>query len=130
MNGTTFEVEGVQAANRFIVNDPTEPTNAFESSPDCARSFAYWDRSLLDSARLLNSQTGEFVPTKLSPIGSGELTIGDTEVAVEQYKLSGEGVEVTLAYTQSAQGEEEWVGLTSKVKGGRTLTYVRTPGSL
>ena len=133
VNGKTFEVSGNQATNQFEVELP----GTANPNIDCARSFAYWDRSLLPATRvpensspLLNAQTGEFVAATLTDLGKGEMTIGDTPVEVNRYRLKGKDVQVTLAYAQTPTGQEEWVGLSSEVAGGRTLKYVRTEESL
>ena len=113
-----------------VVNGEEYTVDGDQSEKQCARSFAYWDRSLLDSAELLNSQTGDFVPTTLTAVGEGELTIGDEKVAVDRYRLTGDDLEITLSYTEDDAGNEEWVGLSTEVEGGRTLNYVRTPDTL
>jgi hypothetical protein len=91
-------------------------------------SFAYWDKDvLLQQQRLLNSQTGEYVPVRIAPLGSDRLRIGQRDVAVKRYALKGQGIDITLAYT--ADGGD-WVGLDSKLEGGRTLRYRRNAAEL
>jgi hypothetical protein len=48
-------------------------------------------------------------------------------VAVKRYALKGQGIDITLAYT--ADGGD-WVGLDSKLEGGRTLRYRRNAAEL
>ena len=143
VNGDTYEVSGKQADTSFRVieatNDKPPATKTLKALPReartaCTRSFAYWDRSLLPSSGLptdlLNAQTGELVPATLTPLAKGMLAIGEQQLPVNRYLLQGKDLQVTLAYNQGVDGNEEWVGLSSKVRGGRTLTYIRTPGSL
>ena len=143
VNGDTYEVSGKQADTSFRVieatNDKPPATKTLKALPReartaCTRSFAYWDRSLLPSSGLptdlLNAQTGELVPATLTPLAKGMLAIGEQQLPVNRYLLKGKDLQVTLAYNQGVDGNEEWVGLSSKVRGGRTLTYIRTPGSL
>lgn len=95
---------------------------------DCVASFAYWDKQvLLRSQRLLNSQTGEYLPVRIAPLGSDRIRIGQRDIAVQRYALKAQGIDITLAY--SVDGGE-WVALDSKMDGGRTLRYRRNAAEL
>ena len=91
---------------------------------ECVASFAYWDKDvLLRRQTLLNSQTGEYVPVRIAPLGPGTKRIDGRDLAVERYAMKGQGIDITLAYVA---GTDEWVGLDSKLDGGRTLRYRRS----
>jgi hypothetical protein len=119
-NGTRYLVAGQRAADAFVV-DSGAGTQRLE---DCIGSFAYWDkRKLLGRRTLLNPQTGDYVPVQIRALGQGQLRLDGREVPVERYALRGTDLDITLAY---ALDGDEWVGLDSKVAGGRMLRYRRT----
>lgn len=123
-NGKKYTVSGRARGNAFVV-----ATNDGESRlGDCVASFAYWDRDvLLQRQRLLNSQTGQYMPVRIDSLGIDRVRIGQRDVAVERYALRGQGLDITLAY---AVGGGDWVALDSRLDGGRTLRYRRSPGEL
>ena len=87
----------------------------------CVRSFAYWDRSLLEHGKL-NAQTGQTPIARLERLGDGRLVIGTTEVPVDRFALTGDDVDITLYYDASVG---EWLGLRTQLRNGRALTYLR-----
>ena len=89
----------------------------------CIRSFAYWDLPRLDSKRLLNGQTGKYVPASLVANGEENLLVNDKEIRASRYTLTAEKSDINLWYDQN----QNWVGLTTIVKGGRTLSYRLRP---
>jgi hypothetical protein len=89
----------------------------------CVRSFAYWDPELLESGRLLNPQTGEYLPVVRRALPRGELQIGGHSVPVERYALTGADLDITLTYHAETG---EWLALDSIVEGGRRLSYRRS----
>jgi hypothetical protein len=123
-NGKRYTVSGRARGSAFVV-----ATGEGERSlGDCIASFAYWDKEvLLQRQRLLNSQTGEYVPVRIDSLGTDRVRIGQRDVAVERYALRGQGLDITLAY---AVGGGDWVALDSRLDGGRTLRYRRSPGEL
>jgi hypothetical protein len=123
-NGKKYMVSGRARGAAFLV-----ATNDGESRlGDCVASFAYWDKDvLLQRQQLLNSQTGEYVAVRIDSLGPDRVRIGERDVAVERYALKGQGLDITLAY---AAGGGDWVALDSRLDGGRTLRYRRSPGEL
>ena len=87
----------------------------------CIRSFAYWDHQRLDTIRLLNTQTGQYVPAKFSSMGEVSYNHEGKRVAARQYVLEAENAEINLWYSL----DNEWLALRTKVKGGRELAYHR-----
>jgi hypothetical protein len=123
-NGKQYAVSGKARGDAFVV-----ATNGGERRlGDCVASFAYWDRELLmHRQRLLNSQTGEYVPVQIDSLGRDRVRIGGREVPVERYSIKGKELDITLAYEA---GSGEWVALDSRLDGGRTLRYRRNPAEL
>jgi hypothetical protein len=119
-NGTRYLVAGRRYADAFVVDSGAGP----QRLEDCIGSFAYWDkRKLLGRRTLLNPQTGDYVPVEIRALGHGQLRLDGREVAVERYALRGTDLDITLAYALEGG---EWVGLDSKVAGGRMLRYRRS----
>lgn len=123
-NGKTYRVSGMADRGGFAV----EGSEGRMTLDDCVGTFAYWDRSaLLGRARLLNSQTGEYVPVRTRALGSGTLRLGERDVAVDRYLIEGDDLEIRLAY---ASGSGEWLALDSPLIAGRTLRYRRRADDL
>jgi hypothetical protein len=123
-NGRKSSVNGRSQGATFVVATP----EGERTLGDCVASFAYWDKDiLLRRQTLLNSQTGEYVPVRIAPLGPGTKRIGGRDLAVDRYAMSGKGIDITLAY---ATGSDEWVALDSRLDGGRTLRYRRSAGEL
>ena len=123
-NGKQYAVSGKARGDAFVV-----ATGEGERRlGDCVATFAYWDRELLLQQRqLLNSQTGEYVPVRIEPLGRDHIRIGERELSVERYALKGKEIDIALAY---AAGSGEWVALDSRLVNGRTLRYRRNPAEL
>lgn len=123
-NGKRYAVSGRARGDTFVV-----ATNDGERRlGECVASFAYWDRDvLLRRQRLLNPQTGEYMPVRIDSLGPDRVRVGQRDLDVERYALKGQGLDITLAYTV---GGGDWVALDSKLDGGRTVRYRRRPGEL
>jgi hypothetical protein len=94
---------------------------------ECVATFAYWDRRLLERQRLLNPQTGEYLPVQLEKLDSGSMVLGQRRITVQRYALTAEKMDIELAYEADTG---EWVALDSQVEGGRVLRYRRNPQDL
>ncbi len=84
----------------------------------CVRSFAYWDRDLLESTELLNSQTGELVPVRIEALEPRVIPYRGAEIEAQPYRLTGKDLQLEVFYAG-----DRWVGLESTVEGGRILRY-------
>jgi hypothetical protein len=123
-NGKQYAVSGKARGDAFVV----ATREGERRLGDCVATFAYWDKDvLLQRRQLLNSQTGEYVPVRIDPLGRDRIRIGEREFSVERYALKGKELDITLAY---ATGSGEWVALDSRLDGGRTLRYRRNPAEL
>ncbi len=123
-NGKPYRVTGSSGPNGFAVTSGV----GSQLLTDCVGTFSYWDkRQLLARSKLLNSQTGEYLEVESKPLGRGTLTLGDRELAVERYVLTGKDLEITLSYSLESG---EWVALDSPLFAGFTLRYRRHAAEL
>lgn len=124
-NGKDYHVQGQQvegeqeqaenAGGNFILAVNRETRSV---SQPCVRTFAYWNPRLLDKSALLNSQTGELDPVTFASAGRTPLPWSADQQATT-YKLDTPKGEIRLWYGD----EGSWLGLESRLKGGRTLLY-------
>jgi hypothetical protein len=122
-NGKHYRVSGVVRDGGLLVSTAVREHRL----DDCVATFAYWDRRLLERDRLLNSQTGEYQPVKLAPLGPGSLVLGEQTIAVQRYALTAHKLDIELAY---AADSGEWVALDSRLEKGQLLRYRRDAGDL
>ena len=122
-NGKDLAVQGAATADRFVV-DSSQGT---EELSGCVQSFAYWNSSLRDAKRLLNSQTGEYLDVEVTDLGTDELLIDGQELTVERLRLTAKDTDIEICYDAQTG---EWVALDSRLKKGRVLSYRRAPSDL
>jgi hypothetical protein len=84
--------------------------------PDCIMTFAYWDPEILRQKRLLNSQTGEYLPVTVAPLAT---TRRGSESAARGHRLTAGETVIDVWY----DADGRWIGLESTTKGGQ-LRYV------
>jgi hypothetical protein len=122
VNGKSMSVRGERGSDGFVV--ATEDDRAVLG--ECIMSFAYWKPEFLEQKRLLNAQTGEYVPVRIEPETEEQLEIGGRPVPAIRYSLDAGEMAIRLWYTP----EREWLALESTTEGGRLLRYepVRAPG--
>lgn len=86
----------------------------------CVRSFAYWSlEKILNSEKLLNPQTGEYVEVEMVPGGVETLEVEDIVWDATKYSLVGEKLHIDLWYGPNG----EWLKLRSVLKNNRELIY-------
>lgn len=90
-----------------------------ESLADCVMSFAYWNPDFLEQRRLLNPQTGEYLPVEVQALGRQLVSARGETVDATAYRLVARDVELTVWYSD----DEEWLGLESVASGGRIIRY-------
>lgn len=115
-NGEESEVHGRRRADAFRVAG-NERQSAL---PECVMSFAYWNPDFLNQTRLLNSQNGDFLDVEFSEPVYEELEIQGEPRPSYRYRLAAGALNLDLWYST----ENEWLGLESEVRDGRTLRYV------
>ena len=111
----------------FFINSARNTQNLSLSTHDgasqidgCVRTFAYWDVNLLQSDRLLNTQTGEYLPVSVTDLGVGTLEIDGTEVQARSFRLVAEDMTIDLWYTKDMR----WLALESVTDNGSVLRYL------
>jgi hypothetical protein len=87
----------------------------------CVRSFAYWNPKILEGGRLLNAQTGEYLPVRVLAMGEDRIPVKGRIEPTRRYRLTGKDIDIDLWYTL----DREWVALESNVDDGHLLRYVR-----
>jgi len=115
-NGTHYRVEGDATDHGFRL----AATAGEAVLPACISTFAYWDKSFLQHRKLLNSQTGEYLPVEVEYLGEHTLDTGESVALAHRYRLSSADLELELWYSQ----EGHWLALQSNVDSGRLLRYV------
>ncbi len=114
-NGETWQVDGSagEAGYSLSVNGESR-----QLERECLRTFSYWRVGLLDSGKLLNSQTGELEPVGFEKLGQRALPWdGGGEAA--SYRLETEQRPIQLWYADDGR----WLALESELENGRTLMY-------
>lgn len=117
-NGRQEAVNGVLVDDAFQV----ETSQRRELLDDCVMTFAYWNPDFLRQARLLNPQTGEYLPVEVEPLGRQAINARGETVDAKAYRLVAQNVELTVWYSD----DEEWLGLESVASGGRIIRYELT----
>lgn len=116
-NGDETLVSGLRSESGFALQT-TGGTQTLEAG--CLQTFAYWDPSILQSERLLNSQTGELVDVEIRPRGLHALQIGSSSVEAEKYEITMEDGVISLWYGAT---DGRWLALEAPAKGGRKIRY-------
>jgi hypothetical protein len=116
-NGEVSTILGARSDGCFRVMSD----ESVEDIGSCVQTFAYWNPRILEADRLLNPQTGEYIPVRVMPIG--QESIAGHEHA-DRYRLvgndaSGTALQIDLWYSPS----REWLALESQTADGRRLRY-------
>jgi hypothetical protein len=117
-NNQSFSVNGERVADRFTVK-----SDGGEMDLDtCVMSFAYWDPSFLEQSKLLNPQSGEYLPVDVEDLGKQEVVVRGTTMLASAYRVKARATELIVWYSD----DNEWLGLESVAKGGRIIRYELT----
>lgn len=117
-NDRRFEVSGERVDGRFVL----ESEGQEEELESCVMTFAYWNRDFLEQPRLLNPQSGEYVPVDVESLGKQEVTVRGETVLAPAYRVSAKQTQLTVWYSEDG----EWLGLESVARGGRIIRYELT----
>jgi len=90
-----------------------------QSLQGCVMTYAYWNPDILQQARLLNAQTGEWDPVRISDAGEERIAVRGVSVAARRYRIAGPQHPIDVWYS----AQREWLALESTVAGGRKLRY-------
>ena len=115
-NGDSHFISSIKKQDRLAV----ETRNGTASLDGCVRTFAYWDVDLLNSQRLLNTQTGEYEAVSVSDKGTGLLTIDDEQIEARHFRLVAADLTIDLWYTK----DMHWLALESVTESGAVLRYL------
>ena len=116
-NGAEFLVKGERTADSFVVSTQEDKARI---SAECVQTFAYWNPAILDSNRLLNSQTGEFIEVNVVDGGPDTLELGPNRIAARKYTIEMKDGPIRLWYSPDT---DRWLALEAPAKGGRTIRY-------
>ncbi|MGR9036532.1 MAG: DUF6134 family protein [Gammaproteobacteria bacterium] len=91
-----------------------------EKLPECVWTFAYWHPDLINQKKLLNPQTGEYLPVRTSFQGEEKIKAQGEELKARHYLLDAGKFQIELWY---ASVDQRWLALDSILEGGRRLRY-------
>ena len=115
-NGNPFFVQGNSQNGQFT----WQSKNGESSVKGCVKTYAYWNPNWFQSERLLNSQTGELQPVKVSKVGEATIPVRGTPTKAEHRRIINDEFIIDLWYTKKG----EWVSLQSTTKDGKKLRYL------
>jgi hypothetical protein len=115
-NGKQLDVRGEISEEGFDVLS----AEGSATLPSCVQTFAYWNPAILESQRLLNSQTGAYEDVTVTLEGPEQLAVAGGRIDALRYRLSAQAGDITLWYSRE---DNTWVGLEAPAKGGRKLRY-------
>ena len=115
-NGDEYFIDSTQQQNQLAI----QTKNGRTALQGCVRSFAYWDIELLNSERLLNTQTGEYQSVSVTDMGKGLLPVEEEQIEARHFRLVVEGMAIDLWYTD----EMRWLALQSVTESGAVLRYL------
>ncbi|MGI9205948.1 MAG: DUF6134 family protein [Woeseiaceae bacterium] len=115
-NGKKLSVRGSSAVDGFELS-----SNAGSATlSGCIQSFAYWNPAVLESNKLLNSQTGEYEDVMVTLEQREQLDVGGESVDTLRYRLSAKSGDISLWYSSE---DRTWLRLEAPARGGRTISY-------
>ena len=114
-NGKSYRVRGAPEGDAFILKAGTEQAPL----PACPMTFAYWNPAFLKQSRLLNAQTGEYLPVSVQPLGADTVLVKGEVREAQRYRLQARDFDIELWYSPAG----EWLALDSLTAGGKRLRY-------
>lgn len=117
-NGKDFAVSGTPVSEGLAI----EANGATDRLDGCVMTFAYWNPRFLQQSRLLNPQTGQYLPVEVEALGREELVVRGQTVVATAYQVTARDLDITVFYS----ADNEWLGLQSVARGGRVIRYVLT----
>jgi hypothetical protein len=113
-NGESQSVSAAARGNHLAVQRP----QGRDEHEGCVMSFAYWNPQILGQRRLLNSQTGELLPVKITRQGDETVEMHGQPLAAQRHRISAPNLQVDLWYAGG-----RWIALEAPAKGGRRLRH-------
>lgn len=115
-NGDAYFINSVQTPDRLELQTQDGKT----ALNGCVRTFAYWDVDLLNSERLLNTQTGKYESVSVTDMGKSVLEIDEEQIEARLFRLVAEDMTIDLWYTD----DMHWIALESVTESGAVLRYL------
>ena len=115
-NGKQLDVRGELGGERFNL----QSADGSKTLPGCVQTFAYWNPEVLESQKLLNSQTGVYEDVTVTLEGPDQVSVGGNPVDALRYRLSAQAGDIKLWYSSE---DKIWLGLEAPAKGGRKIRY-------
>jgi hypothetical protein len=110
-------LRGMRGSNSFAI--ATERGSKDLPAP-CVMTFAYWNPRILSATRLMNAQTGEYVPVHVEALGAEQVLVGGTRIGAEHFAIVGEKLKIELWYDP----QRRWIALATTTERGGRLEYV------
>lgn len=82
---------------------------------ECVMTFAYWNPKILQQKKLLNPQTGEYLPTNISYVGKDTIIVRGENIKADQYRIDTTKFKINIWYGSDG----EWLALQSLTTDGR-----------
>lgn len=123
-NGRLFMVDGAAQQEAFTI---ATADRARQLDAECVMTFAYWNRDFLRQSRLLNAQTGEYLPVEIEFEGKEALRLGEGRVQAQRYRVrnADQGIDIVVWYRASSG---KWLSLESRVGKGKRIRYLPATG--
>jgi hypothetical protein len=113
-NGESQSVSAAARGNHLAVERP----QGRDEHEGCVMSFAYWNPQILKERRLLNSETGELLPVRITPQGDETVEVRGQRLAAQRHRIIAPSLQIDLWYAGG-----RWIALEAPAKGGRRLRY-------
>jgi uncharacterized protein DUF6134 len=113
--GNVSTMTGSASADGFAVDGP----NGKVTLPKCVMTFAYWTKRMLEQSHLLNPQTQEWTPIKVSRLGRASIDARGARIPADHYKMVAGKDTIELWYGDDG----EWLALRSTTPEGRVVDY-------
>ena len=119
-NGDLFSVDGQRILQEFQISNQAE---SYRVAQSCVMTFAYWNMAMLEQDRLLNAQTGEYLPIQIDDLGEEMLVLPGGKQRASRYRLRNveQEIDITVWY-ESESGR--WLSLESRVDDDQTIRYI------
>ncbi len=118
VNGRQSNVSGARTDAGFVVESGDDTAEL----PRCIMSFAYWDPRFLEQTKLIDPQTGKYLPITVERLPPEAVEVRGAEIAAQPYRVRAEQLDLKVWYSEV----NEWLALESVAKGGRVIRYELT----
>ncbi|NJO12585.1 MAG: hypothetical protein HC872_03000 [Gammaproteobacteria bacterium] len=89
-DGKAQFVRGTRGNASFML---TTERGAREHTAPCVMTFAYWNPKVLSATRLMNAQTGEYLPVRIETLGTDRIQVRGQQLEAEHFAIVGDKLE-------------------------------------